>query len=98
MKIRIAALSLLMIAVPAAAHDFWIQPNKFQIEPGAAIAATFQIGHGKFRDRWNNNQRILGLNDFYRGVPRDLRPQVRKGGSFDLVTNGVAPGLNWSRP
>ena len=94
MKIRIAALSLLMIAVPAAAHDFWIQPTKFQIEPGAAIAATFQIGHGKFRDRWNNNQRILGLNDFYRGVPRDLRPQVRKGGSFDLVTNGVAPGLH----
>lgn len=94
MKIRIAAITLLMIAAPAAAHDFWIQPTKFQVEPGAAIAFTFQIGHGKFRDRWNNNQRILSLKDFHRGVPRDLRPQLRNGGSFDLAMSGAAPGLH----
>ena len=94
MKIRIAALSLLMIAYPAAAHDFWIQPTRFQVDPGTPIALTFQIGHGKFRDRWNNNKRILSLNDFYRGVPRDLRPQLRNGGSFDLAMSGAAPGLH----
>ena len=94
MKISVAALSLLMIAAPATSHDFWIQPTKFQVKPGASIAFTFQVGHGKFRDRWNNNQRVLSLNDFYRGVPRDLRRQLRTGGSFDLVTNGAAPGLH----
>lgn len=94
MKIRIAALSLLIIAVPAAAHDFWIQPNRFQAEAGAGIAFTFQIGHGKFRDRWNNNQRILSLIDFKSGVPRDLRPQLRNGGSFDFAMVGATPGLH----
>ena len=94
MKICIAALSMLMIAVPAPAHDFWIQPTKFQVEPQTAIPFTFQIGHGKFRDRWNNNQRILSLIDFHRGVPRDLRPQLRNGGPFDLIMSGAAPGLH----
>lgn len=94
MKIRIAALSLLMIAVPATAHDFWIQPTKFQVAPGTAIAFTFQVGHGKFRERWNNNQRIVSLIDFHRGVRRDLRPQLRSGGNFDLATSGAAPGLH----
>ncbi|MEO7411658.1 MAG: DUF4198 domain-containing protein [Sphingomicrobium sp.] len=94
MKIRIAALGLLMAAAPAVGHDFWIQPIRFQVDPGTPIAATFQVGHGKFRDRWNNNQRIVALNDFLRGVPRDLRPQLRNGASYDLATSGAAPGLH----
>ncbi len=94
MHIRIAALSLMMVAVPASAHDFWIQPARFEVEPGTAIAFTFQIGHGKFRERWNNNQRILSLLDFHRGEPRDLRPQLRNGGSFDFAIGAAAPGLH----
>jgi len=94
MKIRIVALSLLIIAVPVTAHDFWIQPARFQVEPETAMAFTFQVGHGKFRERWNNNQRIVSLIDFHRGTRRDLRPQLRSGGGFDLVTSGAAPGLH----
>ena len=40
-----------LIAVPAAAHDFWLQPARFIVEPGAALPATLQVGHGKFRQR-----------------------------------------------
>ena len=94
MKIRIAALCVLMFAVPAAAHDFWIQPTRFEVAPGTAIAFNFQVGHGKFRERWSNNQRIVSLIDFHRGARRDLRPQLRSGGSFDLTTSGAAPGLH----
>ena len=94
MKIRNAALSLLLIAVPATAHDFWIQPARFQVQPGVPLAVTFQVGHGKFRDRWNNNDRIILLNDIQRGVRRDLRPQLRSGGSADLTTSFATPGLH----
>ncbi len=94
MKIRIAALSLSLIAAPSFAHDFWIQPNVFQVEPKTPISFTFQVGHGKFRDRWNNNQRIVAVNDFHGGVRRDLRPQLRTGGNFDLAISGAAPGLH----
>ena len=94
MKIRIAALSIILIAAPAIAHDFWIQPTRFQIQPDTPLAVTFLVGHGKFRDRWNNNDRILALNDVYRGVSRDLRPQLRKGGSFDVAPSFSAQGLH----
>jgi len=94
MKIRTAALLLLLIGAPLAAHDFWIQPAQFQVRPDAPLAVTFQVGHGKFRDRWNNNNRIIMLNDIQRGVRRDLRPQLRSGGSADLTTSFATPGLH----
>lgn len=94
MKIRIAALGLLMIAVPSAGHDFWIQPAKFQVAPGTPLAFAFEIGHGRFRERWNNNQRIVSLIDFHRGARRDLRPQLRSGGGFDLAVGGATAGLH----
>ena len=94
MKLRYAAFSLLLVAAPVVAHDFWIQPLRFQVEPGAPLGFTFQVGHGKFRDRWNNNDRIIVLNDIARGGKRDLRPQLRSGGSADLVTGFAAPGLH----
>lgn len=94
MKIRTAALLLLLIGAPLAAHDFWIQPAQFQVQPGAPLAVTFQVGHGKFRDRWNNNNRIIMLNDIQRGVRRDLRPQLLSGDSADLITSFATPGLH----
>ena len=94
MKLRYAAFSLLLIAAPVAAHDFWIQPVRFQVQPGAPLPITFQVGHGKFRDRWNNNDRILILNDIQRGVRRDLKPQLRSGGGADLVASFATQGLH----
>ena len=94
MKIRSAAVALLMIAAPSAGHDFWIQPARFEVVPGTPIAFTFQVGHGKFRERWSNNQRIVSLVDFHRGVRRDLRSQLQAGESFDVTMNAAAPGLH----
>ena len=94
MKLGYAALSLLLVAAPVVAHDFWIQPMRFQVEPAAPLGFTFQIGHGKFRDRWNNNDRIIILNDIARGGTRNLKPQLRSGGSADLVTSFATPGLH----
>ena len=94
MKIRTAAALLSLIAAPANAHDFWIQPVPFQVQPGVPLPITFQVGHGKFRDRWNNNDRIVILDDIQRGVRRDLRPQLRKGGSADLAPSFATPGLH----
>lgn len=94
MNVRIAALALLVVAAPAGGHDFWIQPDNFAIDPGSPVSFTFQVGHGKGRERWNNHQRIVALNDFSRGSRRDLRPQLRKGAQFDLAITGMMPGLH----
>jgi uncharacterized GH25 family protein len=35
----------------ALAHDFWLQPSTFWLQPQAAISMTLQVGHGPFRQR-----------------------------------------------
>ncbi|MEO7550589.1 MAG: DUF4198 domain-containing protein [Croceibacterium sp.] len=40
------------MAVPAVAHDFWLQPREYALSaPGNAALLMF-VGHGQFRDRW----------------------------------------------
>ncbi len=94
MKTQLASLCLMLLAVPAQAHDFWIQPSRFQVAPGAALPITFQVGHGKFRERWSNNNRILLLRNFFPGGQRDKRPHLRSGGPADLVTSFAPAGLH----
>ena len=94
MRIATAVLAAAAIAAPAAAHDFWIQPARFQVQPGVALPVTFQVGHGKARERWSNNDRILVLGDFFNGSRRDQRSGLRSGGSADLVTSFPTPGLH----
>jgi uncharacterized GH25 family protein len=38
-------------AVPADAHDFWVQPSTYRIAPDATVPITLQVGHGPFRQR-----------------------------------------------
>lgn len=38
-------------AAPAAAHDFWIQPEPYRSAAPAATALTLQVGHGRDRQR-----------------------------------------------
>lgn len=94
MKTRIAALALLMIAVPASAHDFWIQPTRFQADTAAPLPFNFLVGHGKSRERWNNNDRIVMIGDFFNGRRVDLRGSLRRGGPADLIARLPAPGLH----
>jgi len=33
------------------AHDFWLQPSEYWIDPGVLDSMTLQVGHGPFRQR-----------------------------------------------
>jgi len=49
-----AALLVIMLELccsPVQAHDFWLQPNEFWVEPQAATPLTLQVGHGPLRQR-----------------------------------------------
>ncbi len=72
-------------AVPAEAHDFWIQPSSYRIEPQATVPITLQVGHGPFRQR-----SPLPLNRITRfeavtpgGAVIDLRGNLHLGRSDD---------------
>jgi uncharacterized GH25 family protein len=50
----VCALALVcagVMALPAWAHDFWIQPNHFLAAPDGSISLTFEAGHGPDRQR-----------------------------------------------
>ncbi len=47
-----AGMAALAQAQTAQAHDFWVQPLKFWIQPNTAVLTTMQVGHGPARERW----------------------------------------------
>ena len=94
MKLRLLTLSLALAAAPAAAHDFWLQPTRFQVAPNAPLGATFLVGHAALRERWNNNDRIVVMKAFVAGRATDLRRDLQSGGNVDLVTRFAAPGIH----
>jgi hypothetical protein len=95
MKIRYVAMSLILAASPLAAHDLWIQPSRFQVQPGAAVPATFQVGHADHRQRWGvGPSRIVRLDAVSAAGRRDIRADMTSGGAADLVTRLATPGVH----
>lgn len=45
------ALLLLAMACRVHAHDFWVQPQAFQVAPSQLVPFTLQVGHGPYRQR-----------------------------------------------
>lgn len=87
MKARHLALSLMLVATPALSHDFWIQPNRFQTQPGQPFPVTLQVGHGDARQRWGNGlDRIIQLKSFGPNGARDLKADFRGAASADILT------------
>lgn len=95
-KLRYLALSFALAAAPLVAHDFWIQPLRFQTAVGQPFPATFLVGHAAFRQRWDlGADHILLLNDFFNAGRRDIRSDLKPtGGAADLVTRFGRPGLH----
>ena len=48
---RFCVSMLLVVTGTAHAHDFWVQPQAFQVQPAQATPLTLQVGHGPYRQR-----------------------------------------------
>ena len=64
-----------------AAHDFWVQPNEYRVDPDALTSMTLQVGHGRFRQRSPiPAQRIIRFWAIApEGAVADLRGRLRLG-------------------
>ena len=95
LKRALAPVAALVLATPAVAHDFWIQPDRYQVAVGQPVKATFQVGHAQYRQRWGNDlSRIPMIADFYAGRRVDQRTAVRTTGDDDFVTTLSGPGIH----
>ncbi len=74
---------LALAAGAAEAHDFWIQPQSFAVEPGDGTAITFQVGDGAERQRSPiPRRRILRFEAMAPdGTVRDLAGDLTLGAS-----------------
>ena len=90
---RLAALALL-IAVPAAAHDFWIEPSTFHPAAGGRITVALRVGMKLLGDPVPRAPELI--ERFVIRGNGDERPVVGRGG---MDPAGIAfvsgPGLHW---
>lgn len=86
---------MILLASSASAHDFWVEPQRFQTQAGFPLAFTFQVGHGTDRQRWGNGaDRIVLLQAISKRQRTDLRSAVRPTSSKDFVARLNTPGLH----
>ena len=88
------AITTLLLAGPAAAHGFWIQPRAFATTVDIAVPMTIWVGHGKDRQRWSAPiDRVTALTATGPAGSRDIRAALRPtGGSANAEPSFTAPG------
>jgi uncharacterized GH25 family protein len=79
----VALLMGLTYGASAGAHDFWVQPADYWLQPEVASSMTFQVGHGPFRQRspipLSRITRFEAIGPD--GLAIDLRDSLHVGGS-----------------
>ncbi|WP_413624660.1 DUF4198 domain-containing protein [Luteibacter sp. Lutesp34] len=75
---------VLAVGGPATAHDFWVQPQAFRVQPGAVTPFTLQVGHGPYRQRSPvPASRIVRFQRIGPAMRDDLRGSLHPGGRAD---------------
>lgn len=95
MRRSILALALL-VAPPAAAHDFWIQPAQFWLDRPGPTSLTLQVGHGAEHQRSQIRAgRITRLAAIAPdGGARDLRAALHIGDESDAAFGLTGEGAH----
>ena len=96
----LATLAILL-AVPAAAHDFWIEPSAFRPAPGSVVTAALRVGQKLQGDPLPRNPMLID-RFIFRGSGPELPLAGRPGDDPAGYARLGEPGLHWigyqSRP
>lgn len=92
----VAGATLVVLAAPASAHDFWIQPQSFHVKPAGTTAMSLQVGHGKDRQKsLMAADRVVRFESITSAGRADRRKALRLGdATVDSVLTFKASGLN----
>ncbi len=84
----------LVLAVPAIAHDFWLQPRGFQFQKPLTLPIVAYVGHGPNRQRWGvGADHVLIFRSVGPGGVIDRRPELTLGkDEADAAVNLSQPG------
>lgn len=97
MRTFICSVVLALAALPAVAHDFWLQPSPYWFAPHASVPLTLQVGHGPYRQRSPiSARRIMRFEAIDpQGIATDLRNRLRVGAAdADADVQLATPGTH----
>ncbi|MFZ4690008.1 MAG: DUF4198 domain-containing protein [Polymorphobacter sp.] len=78
MKTLSALAALMIVAAPAAAHDFWIDLASHRVADGAQVKLRFLIGDLGAIEPWDTQWRkVISLRDYGPAGIRDLQAGIR---------------------
>lgn len=93
---------LILCGVSVAAHEFWLQPDKFIYQKNETANIKFRVGENFEGDNWNNNGSKINFLTFYsNGTSKDvaslisnnngdsLRLSLSEDGTGMVVYNGL---------
>lgn len=88
--------ALVMLSLPVQAHDFWVEPQRFQTEPGHAVPAMIWVGDHGTRERSPiAARRIVSLRSAGPDGVRDQLPGLSMGGAdADMRLSRMEPGTH----
>ena len=88
-----AVAAATLLSAPLAAHDFWLQPQRFWTSLGAPVPMTFLVGHGAARQRSSIAKDRFSV---FRAVgPRgvvDRKSELTIGQAADVAPGFTQPG------
>ena len=91
--LSLAAVSGAAVCGPAAAHDFWLQPTRFNLAAKAATPMIILVGHGPFRTRWSGAvDRVMLFQSPGPDGVKDLKGLLRPTPDKDADLSFAAPG------
>lgn len=95
-RVTALAAAVLLGGTAADAHEFWLQPARFQAAPRAPSPAVLMVGIGAERERWGvGPSKVVRLQVRGPGGVRDARAALRApGGPADAVLSYPTPGLH----
>lgn len=80
-------VAMLSLSGTAVAHDFWLQPRRWQAVAGVPMPISFEVGHGDDRERWAAGaDKLVALTDTASGRTTNLRALFREGGRQPHLT------------
>ncbi|QWP75436.1 DUF4198 domain-containing protein [Lysobacter sp. K5869] len=93
----LSVLAALLCSAPAAAHDFWIQPERYRAQAQAATGLTLQVGHGRDRQRSAIPSRRIQRFEAIAADGRrlDLRPQLHPDPQAPADARFAVPAGAW---
>ncbi len=93
--IGLMATTALACAPAVSAHDFWLQPDTFQVAPGATTTMSLQVGHGGNRQKsLMTADRVTRFDSFSIGSHLDRRPELKLGdANVDTILHFPKTGL-----